>query len=75
MFVFSYENMRASHFGDIRKDFRESRLFLGKNSVAQVALGRTPEEEVRDNLRHVSAKLEGDAGLLFTSRDRADVEK
>lgn len=31
------------------------RLFLGKNSIAQIALGRTPEEEYKDNLRHISA--------------------
>lgn len=27
---------------------------MGKNSIAQIALGRTPEEEYKDNLRHVS---------------------
>jgi len=27
---------------------------MGKNSIAQMALGRTPEEEYRDNLRHIS---------------------
>jgi len=30
------------------------RIFMGKNSIAQMALGRTPEEEYRDNLRHIS---------------------
>lgn len=27
---------------------------MGKNKIAQVALGRSPEEEFKDNLRHVS---------------------
>ena len=27
---------------------------MGKNSIAQIALGRNPEEEYKDNLRHVS---------------------
>lgn len=27
---------------------------MGKNSVTQIALGRTPEDEYKDNLRHVS---------------------
>lgn len=27
---------------------------MGKNSIAQIALGRTPEEEYKDNLRHIS---------------------
>lgn len=30
------------------------RIFMGKNSIAQIALGRTPEEEYKDNLRHIS---------------------
>ncbi len=27
---------------------------MGKNSIAQIALGRNPEEEYKDNLRHIS---------------------
>ena len=27
---------------------------MGKNKVIQLALGRTPEEEYKDNLRHLS---------------------
>ena len=65
--------MRTTHIRDIRVAFKESRLFLGKNSVAQVALGRSPEEEVRDNLHHLSKRLEGDTGLLFTSRTKEEV--
>jgi mRNA turnover protein 4 len=30
------------------------RIYLGKNSIVQVAFGRTPEDEFKDNLRHVS---------------------
>lgn len=30
------------------------RIYLGKNSVAQIALGKSPEDEYRDNLRHIS---------------------
>ena len=30
------------------------RIFMGKNKIAQVALGRTPEDEFKDNLRHLS---------------------
>ena len=32
----------------------QCRIFMGKNTIAQIALGRTPEEEYKDNLRHVS---------------------
>jgi ribosomal protein L10 len=72
---------------------------MGKNTVAQIALGRTPEDEFKDNLRHVSEvslsvrldfctidllchyryctaqKLEGDIGIIFTSRGHKEVMK
>lgn len=51
------------------------RLFMGKNSVAQIAFGRTPEEEYKDNMRHVAKLLEGDVGILFTSRKHKEVVK
>ena len=35
-------------------DSNDSRFFMGKNKVMQIALGRTPEEEYKDNLRRVS---------------------
>jgi mRNA turnover protein 4 len=75
VFVFTFENLRTSFVRDVRADLKESRLFLGKNSVAQVALGRSPEEEVRDNLRNVSSKLDGDSGLLFTNRSKKEITK
>ena len=28
---------------------------MGKNKVAQIALGRSPEDEFKDNLRHLSS--------------------
>lgn len=75
LFAFSFDNLRASStvFKDVRMHWKESRIYLGKNTIAQVALGRTPEEEFKDNLRHVSKLLNGDCGLLFTSRDKAEV--
>jgi mRNA turnover protein 4 len=54
VYVFSYENMRAGLFKDVRMEWRESRFFLGKNTISRIALGRTPEDEYKDNLRHVS---------------------
>lgn len=75
VFVFSYTNMRARPFKDIRVDWRDSRMFMGKNSVAKVALGRTPEEEYKDNLRHVGNKLEGNVGMLFTNKKKKETLK
>ena len=82
------------------------RIFLGKNSITQIAFGRTPEDEFKDNLRHVSEVIiiiyltisttcylliliqyltfliflsmqliEGDVGVLFTSRSPQEVKK
>mmetsp|Transcript_13013 Transcript_13013/g.44031 ORF Transcript_13013/g.44031 Transcript_13013/m.44031 type:complete len:222 (-) Transcript_13013:91-756(-) len=65
--VLSYENMRSALFKDVRIRFRDARFFLGRNKAMQVALGRTPEEEYRDNLRHVASLLEGSTALCCTN--------
>eukprot|EP00128_Syssomonas_multiformis_P007702 Colp12_sorted_trinity150504_noHs@16388 len=75
IYVLNFENMRAAKFREIRMDWKESKIFMGKNSIAQIALGRNPEEEYKDNLRHVSKKLEGSVGLLFTNRKKDEVLK
>ena len=75
--VFSYENMRSAKFKNVRLHFRDdgSRIFMGKNKLLQIALGRTDEEEYADNLRHVSKLLRGGAvGLLFTNRGTQEVQ-
>ena len=87
LFLFSYENMRSSKFKDIRMHFRSkmnsmdendsapSRIFLGKNKLLQIALGKNPEDEYADNLRHVSDEISESVGLLFTSRSKKSVLK
>ena len=57
LFILKFENMRSSRMKDVRMDWKESRIFLGKNSIAQVALGRTVEEEYKDNLHLISQVL------------------
>eukprot|EP01036_Dinobryon_divergens_P024666 gene24666-33137_t len=63
VFLFSFENMRSEKFKEVRMHFRESRIYLGKNSIAQIALGRTPEEEYKDNLSKISEA----SGILSSS--------
>ena len=53
----------------------EGRLFLGKNKLLQIALGRTPEDEYSDNLHQVSKKLTGSVGILCTTQSANDVEE
>ena len=54
VFTFTFTNLRESMLKDVRMDWKESRIYMGKNRVAQVALGRTEEEEIRDNIRFIS---------------------
>ena len=84
LFLFSYENMRSSKFKDIRMHFRSngkddmdvpSRIFLGKNKLLQIALGKSPEDEYSDNLRNVSKQIKESVGLLFTSKPKSEVEQ
>lgn len=53
----------------------EGRLFLGKNKLLQIALGRTPEDEYSDNLHKLSKDLSGSVGILCTNQKAEDVEK
>ena len=50
-----------------------NRFFLGKNRVMQVALGRSPEEEYRDNLYKLGEQLGGNCSLFFTNRSRDEM--
>lgn len=54
IYVFSYNNNRSTKFKDIRMDFKESKIYLGKMSVAQISLGKTAEDEYQDNLANIS---------------------
>lgn len=84
VYLFSYQNMRSNKFKDIRMHFRSkggddmdmpSKIMLGKNKLLQIALGKSPEDEYADNLRHVSKHITESVGLLFTSRPRSEVEE
>eukprot|EP00586_Coscinodiscus_wailesii_P016589 CAMPEP_0172498114 /NCGR_PEP_ID=MMETSP1066-20121228/109452_1 /TAXON_ID=671091 /ORGANISM="Coscinodiscus wailesii, Strain CCMP2513" /LENGTH=174 /DNA_ID=CAMNT_0013271253 /DNA_START=219 /DNA_END=743 /DNA_ORIENTATION=+ len=68
--------MRSNKFKSVRQHFHpESRIFLGKNTLMQLALGKTPEDEHADNLRRVSELCCGSVGMLMTSRGRKEVEE
>merc|ERR1711862_339249 len=90
LYIFSYENMRSTKFINARKYFHNdnkdsmnddsmscssSRLFLGKNKLIQIALGRTIEDEHDLNLHEISSKyITGSIGLLCTSKPKTDIE-
>ncbi|KAG7164891.1 mRNA turnover protein 4 homolog [Homarus americanus] len=73
IFVFSADHVKTNKLKDMRLEWGHSRFFLGKNKVMALALGRTPEEEIYDNLHKVSQKLVGQRGLLFTNSSEEEV--
>ncbi|CAL0300790.1 unnamed protein product [Lupinus luteus] len=76
VYVFSFENMRNQKLKEFREQLKSSsRFFLGSNKVMQVALGRTPSDEIRPGLYKLSKLLRGDAGMVFTNLDKAEVER
>jgi len=75
IFTFSVHHMRNNKLKDIRTEWKHSRFHFGKNKLLGVALGRTPEDEYRDNLHKISSRLWGQTGLLFTNAQKDEVLK
>ena len=75
IFLISVHNMRNNKFKDLRAEWKDSRFFFGKNKVIALALGKTPENEVAEELHKLSAALKGQCGLLFTNRSKKEVLK
>lgn len=75
IFVFSVENARNNFVKEVRVDFADSRIFMGKTKVMQVALGRTPETECVPGVSKMQQYMKGEVGLLFTDRDTKEVEE
>ncbi|BFZ21104.1 hypothetical protein BsWGS_24143 [Bradybaena similaris] len=75
IFTFSVHNMRNVQLKEIRQEWSHSRFFFGKNKVMQIALGRTEDEEYRENLHKLTRNLQGQTGLLFTNKGEKEVLK
>ncbi|XP_062578020.1 mRNA turnover protein 4 homolog, partial [Saccostrea cucullata] len=65
--------MRNTHLKDVRQSWIGSRFYFGKNKVMSLALGRTKEDEYKDNLHKLSSQLRGQTGLLFTNKSKKEV--
>ena len=75
-FVVSFENIRSGPFKVIANQWREdSKFFLGKNKVMQVALGKKPEDEPADNTHLLSRYMRGQVCLLLTNKGKEAIEK
>jgi len=73
IFVIRIINMRISGMNELRKKFRDSKLYLGKNKVVALALGKNAQSEILQDVHKVSERLQGECGLLFTSRSESEV--
>ncbi|KAJ9460465.1 Ribosome assembly factor mrt4 [Diplonema papillatum] len=73
-FTFELQNFRTTHLVQVRKDLRDSRIFMGNNKVMAVALGRGKEDSHKDNLYKMSGRLTGSCGLLFTNRSKKEIK-
>lgn len=75
IFTFSVNHMRNNKLKDIRGEWKHSRFHFGKNKLLGIALGRSVEDEYRDNLHQISSRLWGQTGLLFTNSKKEEVLK
>lgn len=73
VYVFSYENMRTNHFKKIRHEFQDSRFFLVKHKVIQLALGKNDQDSYSTNLHQLSPYMKGNVGLLCTNQNEVKV--
>eukprot|EP00614_Pseudopedinella_elastica_P028639 CAMPEP_0172617596 /NCGR_PEP_ID=MMETSP1068-20121228/70349_1 /TAXON_ID=35684 /ORGANISM="Pseudopedinella elastica, Strain CCMP716" /LENGTH=216 /DNA_ID=CAMNT_0013423385 /DNA_START=80 /DNA_END=730 /DNA_ORIENTATION=+ len=72
IYALGFQELRSTQLQAIRVEFRDSRLFFGKNKIVQLALGKTSEDEYQDNLRRLSELMSGNIGLLATNRSHQD---
>jgi mRNA turnover protein 4 len=70
-FVFSFRNLRTEALKNVRAEWADSRFFLGKNKVMQLALSG---EGVGAGYDALAECVRGNVGLLFTNRARGAVE-
>jgi mRNA turnover protein 4 len=74
VYLFELENARNSLLKEVRSEWTNnsnSRFFFGKNSLMQIALGKSEEDEPKPNLHLVADRIAGHCGL-FMSNEPAD---
>jgi len=75
IYVFAIHNMRSAKLKNVRKELPDSRFFFGKNRVMSIALGKTKDDELKENTHLLSEHLTGKSGLLFTNSPKEEVFK
>jgi len=75
IYVLSVDNMRTGRMKGVRQEWTTSRFFFGKNKVVSVGLGRSKENEYKENLHEITKRLSGQVVLMFTNEPQEQVEK
>ena len=73
--IFDVQNMRNNIIKDVRVQFNDSRIFMGKTKVMIHALGATPETEYVEGSSGLTDYMSGEMGLLMTNRKLEEVEQ
>nr|CAD7261280.1 unnamed protein product [Timema shepardi] len=73
VFVVSWDKMRNEKQKELRVQWKPSRFVFGKNSLLQLAMGKTSESEPLEGLHKLSQHIRGQCGLLFTDKVEAEV--
>lgn len=75
VYVLAYDDLATANLQQVRRLCQGSKFFFGKNTLAQLALGRTPQEEVRDGICHLSKRLKGKKALLVSHQPKSVIQK
>jgi mRNA turnover protein 4 len=75
IFVLEVCNMRTRSLQKLRTEFLGSKFFFGKNRVMALALGRSPQEEIKPKLHVLTKQLVGNVGLFMTNDNPDEINK
>jgi len=57
IFVIRMDGLRIGAISEVRKHFRGSEIYMGKNKVMQIALGKDQASEVNENIHKLASRL------------------
>ncbi|KIY04020.1 uncharacterized protein Z520_00712 [Fonsecaea multimorphosa CBS 102226] len=75
IWVFDVQNTRNNFLKQVRAEFSDSRIMMGKNKVLMVGLGQTEETECVPGVSALAPYVKGEVGLLFTNQKPTDIEE
>ena len=75
IWVFDVQNTRNNFLKQVRTEFDDSRIMMGKTKVLMVGLGQNAETECVAGVRALGPYVKGEVGLLFTNREPSEIEE